>query len=253
MVSIPTSTNSTKSATDTYAQLHEYSGRLRALNAVRKAQYKRGDYITAVICLGCAIATVEPATNQWLKSTPVGQFFGSIKVEQVIPKALKPEAKPQAQLINPLPGAVVTSPYLPCVTPDKSDCRLVHPVGRPTNGVHNGLDISAGLGSNILASGSGKVVDAESQCVVGQLNCADGWGNFVRISHGKNDKGQEIETLYAHLDRVFVSKGAEVKQGQVIGTEGTTGSSSGPHLHLTVYVNGKHQNPYNFITGLPKR
>ena len=59
--------------------------------------------------------------------------------------------------------------------------------------------------------------------------------------------GKQISTLYAHLDSVSVSNGAYVSKGQVVGREGTTGYSTGPHCHFEVRVNGKPNNPLNYI------
>lgn len=234
MVSLPTSTNSTQSATDTYAQLHEYSGHIRALTTARKTQYRRGDAVTAVICLTCAIATVEPATNQWLKSTPVGQFFGSIKIEQIVPKALKPEAKPQAQIkwTNPHPGARITSRY---------DLNREHPVtGKVSE--HKGIDLSIALGAPIVAAGDGTVVFTVTECVKGTSDsaryCGGGYGNLVEIDHHNG-----YSTLYAHLQDVSVQQGQQVKAGQQIGTEGTTGMSTGGHLHFEMREGLKALNP----------
>jgi LysM repeat protein len=104
---------------------------------------------------------------------------------------------------------------------------LVRPVlgGRRSQGIHghNGIDIAATPGTPVLASGSGRVIVAK----MGGYN--GGYGNMIIISH---DKG--IQTVYAHLQNIYVSQGATVSQGQTIGEVGNSGRSTGPHLHFEV-------------------
>jgi murein DD-endopeptidase MepM/ murein hydrolase activator NlpD len=72
-------------------------------------------------------------------------------------------------------------------------------------------------------------------------------GNYVFIQHG-----EQFETHYLHLHRLKVKKGARVKQGDVIGTVGSTGAATGPHLHYEFLVNGVHRNPRTVHKILPK-
>lgn len=97
--------------------------------------------------------------------------------------------------------------------------------------MHKGVDFAATTGTPILASGSGVVEFAGRK---------GGYGNFIKLRHN----GQ-YETAYAHLSRFAkgLSKGDKVKQGQVIGYVGSTGNSTGPHLHYEVIVAGKNMNP----------
>jgi murein DD-endopeptidase MepM/ murein hydrolase activator NlpD len=97
--------------------------------------------------------------------------------------------------------------------------------------MHKGVDFAASTGTPILASGSGVVEFAGRK---------GGYGNFIKIRHN----GQ-YQTAYAHLSRFAkgLSKGDKVKQGQVIGYVGSTGRSTGPHLHYEVLVDGKNMNP----------
>lgn len=87
---------------------------------------------------------------------------------------------------------------------------------------HWGLDIQAGMGTPVFASADGIVVNAK---FVGT------WGNYVRINHGSLG----VQTGYAHLSRFAVSEGDHVRKGQVIGYVGSTGNSTGPHLHYEIY------------------
>lgn len=107
----------------------------------------------------------------------------------------------------------------------------------PTTGqysMHTGVDFAAYLGTSIYASKSGVVTTAESHYI---------WGNYVVINHGDG-----TSTLYAHMDYDAVNVGDYVAQGQTIGYVGSTGWSTGPHLHFTIYINGSTVNPVNYVT-----
>ena len=102
------------------------------------------------------------------------------------------------------------------------------------SGTHKGLDIAAEYGTPIVAAASGTVESA------GWTN--SGYGNFVLISHGNG-----IETLYGHCSELYVSAGQYVAQGETIATVGSTGWSTGPHLHLEIRVNGVRVNPQYYV------
>jgi murein DD-endopeptidase MepM/ murein hydrolase activator NlpD len=100
--------------------------------------------------------------------------------------------------------------------------------------LHTGLDFQAEPGTSILAAAGGVVVTQE-------LHPA--YGNMVEVDHGNN-----LITRYAHASRVFVKQGDVVKRGQKIAAVGTTGRSTGPHLHFEVLVQGIPQDPHKFLT-----
>lgn len=99
------------------------------------------------------------------------------------------------------------------------------------NKMHKGLDFAAPTGTPIFAAGDG---------VVEKAGWFSSYGKYVRIRHNS-----KLKTAYAHMHKIrsAVKAGARVKQGQVIGTVGTTGRSTGPHLHYEVIKNGKKINP----------
>lgn len=99
--------------------------------------------------------------------------------------------------------------------------------------MHNGIDIPAPGGSNILAAESGTVIEATYN---------GGYGNYIVIYHGNG-----ISTLYAHSSRLIASVGDYVTRGQVIALVGTTGNSTGNHLHFEVRIDGAVQNPLNYL------
>ena len=121
--------------------------------------------------------------------------------------------------------------------------RITSPFGWRTHPIfnsksfHSGVDIGGPYRGSIHASNSGKVI---------YTGWYGGYGKVVIIDHG-NINGSPTTTLYAHMDQIKVNNGAYVTKGQVIGLEGTTGYSTGPHVHFEVRVNGKPRNPLNYI------
>ena len=103
-----------------------------------------------------------------------------------------------------------------------------------SNSYHKGIDIAAPMGANIIASKGGKVVTSSYD--------AGGYGNYVIIDHGGG-----YMTVYGHLRSRAVSVGQQVNGGQSIGACGSTGRSTGPHLHFEIRVNGVAQNPTNYV------
>lgn len=98
---------------------------------------------------------------------------------------------------------------------------------------HTGLDIANKYGTPIKAADSGEIIFA---------GWWDGYGKAVVIDHGK-----KTTTVYAHMSRIYKQVGATVAKGQVVGLVGSTGYSTGPHLHFEVRKNGKPVNPYTYL------
>lgn len=111
-----------------------------------------------------------------------------------------------------------------------------HPIFKRTI-FHSGIDIGGINGGKIRAANSGKVLYS---------GWYGGYGKVVILDHGLVN-GKPTTTLYAHMSGYIVSPGQTVLKGQVIGYEGSTGYSTGPHCHFEVRVNGKPQNPLNYI------
>lgn len=109
----------------------------------------------------------------------------------------------------------------------------IHPIYK-TNMMHEGLDFSASVGTEVYATGNGTVVKVEAH--------ARGYGNNVIIDHGFGYK-----TLYAHLSKFKVRQGQKIIRGDVIGYVGNTGASTAPHLHYEVWKNNQKINPINFF------
>ncbi len=110
-----------------------------------------------------------------------------------------------------------------------------HPIFK-TRKFHSGVDLGVPMGTAVKCSNSG---------VVTFVGWYGGYGKVVIVNHGIY-KGKPVSTLYAHLSSYSVSQGARVSRGQVIARSGSTGYSTGPHLHFEVRVNGSPVNPYSY-------
>jgi murein DD-endopeptidase MepM/ murein hydrolase activator NlpD len=104
--------------------------------------------------------------------------------------------------------------------------------------MHAGVDFAAPIGTPIFAAAGGVVTGAEYHPM---------FGNTVAVDHGNR-----LSTLYAHASRLSVKAGDIVRKGQKLGEVGTTGRSTGPHLHFEVHVNGTPQNPARFLANQSK-
>ena len=132
-----------------------------------------------------------------------------------------PEAK-KGEFYWPVPGHHrITSPF----------GYRVHPI-LGYKKLHTGIDISAPSGTPVIAAGSGTVIASRFM---------GGYGNCIMIDHGSK------VSVYGHLSGRAVSAGQSVSAGQTIGYVGSTGMSTGPHLHFEVRVNGSLQNPLNYL------
>jgi Membrane proteins related to metalloendopeptidases len=124
---------------------------------------------------------------------------------------------------SPAPGQPVTSRYGNRIDPF---------IGRLA--LHAGIDFQAETGAKVLSTGAGTVVAAEY---------SGGYGNLVEIDHGHG-----ITTRYGHLSRILVSAGDKLETGDLIGRAGSTGRSTGPHVHYEVRRNGRAVDPARFLS-----
>ena len=128
-----------------------------------------------------------------------------------------------------LESSYITSPY---------GSRL-HPIQGVIKN-HDGIDIGGSTGDPIYAAADGIVIYS-------QFNTG-GYGNMVMVDHGLNSDGVKIVTLYAHGDKLLKNVGDTVKQGDIIMEMGSTGNSTGPHVHFEVRENGTHVDPKNYLS-----
>jgi len=140
--------------------------------------------------------------------------------------------------VKELPKPAVTVYQTPSGTAQRGTGVLIWPTsGKITQGykpLHRALDIARSIGTPIKAADSGVVV------VAGWSN--SGYGYHIVIDHGNG-----LQTLYAHLSRIFVKRGTVVAKGGVIGNMGNTGRSTGPHLHFEVRKGGVLVNPVGYL------
>ena len=115
-------------------------------------------------------------------------------------------------------------------------------------GMHRGIDVgNAGIaGADILAAQSGTVISVINYCPHNygkNWSCGGGYGNYIIVDHGGG-----VSTVYAHCQAIYVSEGQHVDKGQAIAAVGTTGWSTGFHLHFEVRENGVAVNPFNYVS-----
>lgn len=166
-----------------------------------------------------------------------------IKVDQglIIPDGEKPAPIiPKRTTPKYTAPATVYSSNVPASSADTSNTKLLWPTDWSTitqyySWRHTGLDIDGNYSSRIYASEDGTVIKSQ-----GGWN--GGYGLYIIIDHGGG-----LQTLYAHNSKLFVKPGDQVTRGQVIAMMGTTGRSTGTHIHYEVRVNGSKVNPLRYI------
>lgn len=154
-----------------------------------------------------------------------------------------------------VPVSRLSEDYLDAINNDLDDLNEVfftYPIGKPTRGrisshfgyrkdpfhkrkaLHTGIDFSARTGTPVITTADG---------VIKSAGWRKGYGKCIVVQHKSGYK-----TLYGHLSKINVKAGQKVKSGDMIGKVGSTGRSTGPHLHYEVYKNGKRINPKNYLT-----
>jgi len=189
-----------------------------------------------------AVLALATQTDATLESS----YNASLYAFNLMTKAaLKPPTDPIAHGFFSVPryepriGSTLDAPTIPSIWPVRG--QITGGFGQrmdPLNGegaFHSGVDISAPRGSEIEAAADG---------VVAWAGRVAGYGNEVLVDHGDG-----ITTKYCHLSQIFVAVGQDIKQGEPIGTVGTTGKTTGPHLHYEVLVNQTPVNPTKFLGG----
>jgi murein DD-endopeptidase MepM/ murein hydrolase activator NlpD len=136
----------------------------------------------------------------------------------------------------PEPGALLRWPLLGARITSRFGARRDPIHGRRS--FHDGVDISAKRGTPVLAAATGRVTFAGRR---------GGSGNVVVLLHTGGHK-----TVYAHLERIHVARGSRVRQGDIVGLVGSTGRSTGPHLHFVVRIAGKLANPLDTVGRTPR-
>lgn len=193
----------------------------------------KGDTVSKI----AQIYTVEPSVI--ISFNNLQQDGADIVVgeELFVPDGEKPAPK-VIVVPRPKPLIGVTAPAPSVSAPAGSGYLWPTAVSRITQYFgfrHTGVDIAGPSGTALYASRGGTVV--KSQC-----GWNGGYGCYIIIDHGGG-----VQTLYGHVSELYVSAGQQVSQGQTIAAMGSTGRSTGPHIHFEVRVNGAQQNPLRYI------
>jgi murein DD-endopeptidase MepM/ murein hydrolase activator NlpD len=195
-------------------------------NFLRPIKFFRGA-LTALLALACA----EPALAEAAAGT--GGPFEAVKplttpapnFKQLFMN-MKQLEKPQASVAipsaQPVKGTALTSGFGVRSDPFRGRAAM-----------HAGIDLAGPIGTAIYAT---------ADAIVGRSEWANGYGNLIELNHGRG-----IQTRYGHLTRSIVRAGQRIKRGDLIGYMGSTGRSTGSHLHYEVRIDGKAVNPVPFM------
>lgn len=204
---------------------------------------KRTTLALATVAAGMTIAAA-PAQAE----TNTAAAIGAIDMSKVAAQGSSQNDQQFSELFarweNPnQPAAVVAAASKPQVSiPSRmplQDTRLTSDYGMRTHPVlgrrmgHKGVDLAAPTGTPIYATADG---------LVSRAGPFSSYGKYVSIEHGSR-----IQTRYAHMSRIAVSEGARVRKGDIIGYVGSTGRSTGPHLHYEVRIDGAAVNPVPYM------
>ena len=172
---------------------------------------------------------IQPDVNN--VSEALNNIEKSIAVRKASLEQLKEAMKEQQQVVAVQNGI---SAAIPSIWPARGDVSSPYGMRWGGSDFHPGVDIANDFGTPIVATADGVVTTAGWN--------SGGYGNMVDIDHGNG-----IMTRYGHAQQVVVSAGQQVKRGQVIAYMGSTGFSTGPHVHYEVRVNGQVVNPVNYL------
>lgn len=178
---------------------------------------------------GLKLATIKAVNNLSSDTIKPGQQI-KLPPQDLAPSALASLSQ------RKVAGASVQQPFRGTFRRPTSGWRLTQPFGRTNfERFHDGIDLDWGSGTTIFAAASGRVIRTTR-------GWGGGYGNHIVIDHGNG-----FQTLYGHMSSFAVSSGQWVNQGQVIGRMGSTGWSTGVHLHFKISKNGVPVNPLNYL------
>jgi murein DD-endopeptidase MepM/ murein hydrolase activator NlpD len=190
---------------------------------------KPGNFFRGALIALLSLAAAEPALAEDAKGGP----FEAVKPPTTaVPNfkqmfmSWKQLEKPQASVAipsaQPVKGSAMTSGFGVRSDPFRGRAAM-----------HAGIDLAGPIGTAIYAT---------ADAIVGRSEWANGYGNLIELNHGRG-----IQTRYGHLTRSLVRAGQRVKRGDLIGHMGSTGRSTGSHLHYEVRIDGKAVNPVPFM------
>ncbi len=186
-------------------------------------EYRKSEYQARSTQRAALLKQLEQDATEYEKALEELEQ-ASKELTEMLKKMAESEVKGTGQMIWPTPGyARITSAY----------GNRIHPITRK-NSFHTGIDIAISHSKPIVAADSGTVVYAGSY---------GAYGLVVIVDHGNG-----ISTLYAHTSRVLVDEGEGIAKGQTVALCGTSGLSTGPHLHFEVRLAGDHTNPLEYVS-----
>jgi len=191
------------------------------------------------LAIGKTVVKVPGSDGSKIVTYSYLQKNGQNTAKQVVEEKIVKQ--PVTQVVSKGPGLTAVSMARVASRGSNSSTGIAWPLRGPINSsygyrwgsFHSGLDIGGGTGSSYFAAASGKVVTA---------GWGGGYGYMILIDHGNG-----VMTRYAHSSKLLVFVGQQVKQGQSIGLVGSTGHSTGPHLHFEVIINGSTVNPSIYL------
>ena len=176
------------------------------------------------------LVDVGPAVEQmYMIESELDKLLRQAKFEKENFEKIYSSLSERKKVLDHTPSIKPTSGYLSC----GFGIRIDPFTGRKQP--HRGVDLAADIGTPVYAPADG---------IVSYVGRDVGLGKLVRINHLYN-----YITVYAHLSRIAVKRGQHVERGQIIGTVGNTGYSTGPHLHYEVHYQGRAQNPLRYFLG----
>lgn len=227
-----------------------------SVNSIGSAAASSGKFI--VNGVGNGISSASEATGKGIKlaiATP-GNIVESVSGNDVIGSVIRPDHDETVPIIDPnspqLLAALASLPPAEAQTTNNLNTGPVWPMKgritaefgerhRPYQQTHTGMDISNGQ-----PSGTTPINPFRPGRVIKTVHSRQGLGNHVIVDHGSG-----VTSVYAHLSSIAVSDGQEVNIDTTLGFVGSTGMSTGPHLHFEIRVNGQAANPKQFIGGNP--
>lgn len=203
-------------------EIHAHAGALDELSRVRvMLDEQRSALAERVSSQKAKLALIERGIEQFeTEISALAREEASIRSAIIAATTPSPSPNAPGKLARPVPGRV-----------SSGFGNRVHPISKVVK-MHNGVDMNASHGSPIIAAEDGIVILS---------GVKGGYGNTVMIDHGGG-----MVTLYAHQSKLGVSVGEPVTRGQTIGLIGSTGLSTGPHLHFEVRINGRPVNPLDY-------
>lgn len=221
-------------------KINESIKQLNEINALKEKLEKQipADKNTPKDGKGGLYQPIEPIVINSETNSSVSSVVQKIdqritNINESIPLLKEPLSRALISLSNLPDGVPLAGPYS---LSSEYGVRLDPLVNKTA--LHSGVDFSASIGTPVLAAAPGTV----SKVVEGDV----GYGNFIEITHPKG-----IVTKYAHLNEILVQPNQKLNKGDLIGTVGNTGRSSGPHLHFEILANGEPIDPMGVISPYP--